>query len=230
MSEFDFNLEQIPFGTDNFAANPEPRCPVVLLLDRSASMAGEPIAQLNAGLVTFKDELMADQLAAKRVEISIVTFGPVEIQNEFLLAHEFSPPTLTASGDTPMGAAITQGIDLLQARKSIYRANGISYYRPWLFLITDGGPTDYWQTAATQVHEGEKAKAFSFYTVAVANANIEVLNQIAVPHRQPQHLKGLQFRPLFVWLSNSVRAVSGSAPGDVVRLTNPATPDGWAEA
>ena len=146
MSEFDFNIEQIPFGTNNFAANPEQRCPVVLLLDRSASMAGKPIDELNAGLVTFKDELMADQLASKRVEISIVTFGPLEIQNEFLLAHEFTPPMLSAGGDTPMEAAIDQGLDLLKTRKTIYKANANPDIRQGIFLIHKAGPLDVWRS------------------------------------------------------------------------------------
>jgi len=46
--------EQIPFGADDFAENPEPRCPCVLLLDVSGSMNGKPISELNAGLTTFK--------------------------------------------------------------------------------------------------------------------------------------------------------------------------------
>lgn len=227
MNDFDLNLEQIPFGTDDFAENPEPRCPVILLLDRSGSMAGAPIAELNAGLVTFKDELMADELASKRVEIAMITFGPVEVQNEFLLADRFSPPTLTAGGDTPMGTAIAQALDLLQERKATYKANGIAYYRPWVMLITDGGPTDYWQAAANRVHEGEAAKAFSFFAIAVEGANMDVLRQISV--RQPLHLKGLRFRELFLWLSASLKSVSKSTVGDAVPLTNPATPDGWAE-
>jgi len=47
---------------------------------------------------------MADTLAAKRVEISIVTFGPVQLVNDFVTAESFSPPNLNAAGDTPMGA------------------------------------------------------------------------------------------------------------------------------
>ena len=66
MSENEFAL-QVPFGTDSFADNPEPRCPCLLLLDTSGSMAGAAITELNAGVIAFKDELAADSLAMKRV-------------------------------------------------------------------------------------------------------------------------------------------------------------------
>ena len=42
--------EQISFGTTDFADNPEPRCPCLLLLDVSSSMKGQPIVELYAGL------------------------------------------------------------------------------------------------------------------------------------------------------------------------------------
>jgi uncharacterized protein YegL len=209
-------IEQISFETTEFADNPEPRCPCLLLLDVSGSMGGQPIAELNAGLATFKDELAADALAMKRVEVGIVTFGPVKTELPFTGAATFYPPSLSAQGDTPMGAAIKQGLELLSQRKEEYRANGISYYRPWVFLITDGGPTDEWQTAAAAVREGEASKGFAFFTVGVKGANMDVLKQISV--REPVALDGLRFRELFSWLSSSLRSVSRSTPGTEVRL------------
>lgn len=220
---------QIQFGTDDFAENPEARCPVLLLLDTSGSMGGAPIAELNAGLVTLKDELLADSLAAKRVELAIVTFGPAQVQHDFTGASSFSPPTLTAQNDTPIGSAISQGLELLRQRKDTYRANGIAFYRPWVFLITDGGPTDNWQHAAAAVRHGEETKSFSFFAVGVQGARMDILAQLS-PARPPLTLQGLRFRDLFVWLSNSMKSVSRSTPNTEVPIENPTAAGGWASA
>ncbi|MCS6976902.1 MAG: VWA domain-containing protein [Gemmatales bacterium] len=247
--------EQQPFLNLEFANNPEPRCPCVLLLDTSDSMntiienPGEDTGQtvyrdgrtcriltggitrmdrLNEGLQAYHKDLLSDSLASQRVDISVITFGgSVQTVVSFCTAQEFQPPKLTAAGDTPMGEAILTAIKAVTERKQIYRNNGVPYYRPWIFFITDGEPTDSaWQEAAAKVREGEKNKAFAFFAVGVDEANFDVLRQISV--RTPARLKGYSFREMFVWLSQSQRSVSHSNPGqeDQVQLTSPA---GWAQ-
>ncbi len=121
-----------------------------------------------------------------------------------------------------MGAAVVRAIDLVEGRKQEYRSNGIAYYRPWIFMITDGAPTDDWQLAAAQIKEGEASKKFAFFSVGVEDADMSTLKQLST--REPLKLKGLMFRELFGWLSSSLRSVSRSTPGTDVPLDPPA---GW---
>src|SRR5262249_61510780 len=125
-------------------------------------MAGQPITQLNAGLKQFQQELASDPLAAKRVEVAVITFGPVRVQQDFVTADMFAAPRLATEGGTPMGEAIMEALDLIKLRKQQYQANGVAYYRPWIFLITDGAPTDEWTAAAKAGHAAGQGKALVF--------------------------------------------------------------------
>ncbi|MGF6282197.1 uncharacterized protein YegL [Pseudomonas frederiksbergensis] len=210
-------------AVSDFATNPEPRVPCLLLLDVSVSMRGRPLQELNEGLQAFRDELASDSLAMQRVEVGIVTFGPVQIVTPFTTAGAFYPPTLTEQGDTPLGEAIRVGLEMIEQRKSEYRAAGLPSFRPWCFLITDGGPTDEWKSAAAAVREAEANKKVAFFAVGVQGARMDILSQISV--RQPLALDGLKFRELFQWLSASMKSVSQSTPGTEVALI---APSGWA--
>lgn len=221
-----------------FADNPEPRCPVVLLLDTSSSMSGDPIAELNQGLRDFATALQDDPLASLRVEAAVVTFGgsvqaldvrngggepiPFDAAEAFVTVDRFQAPTLSARGDTPMGEGMRRALTLLRERKDIYRQQDADYFRPWLFLVTDGQPTDKgWESAADLAREEEERNGVLIFPVGVEGADMKTLGRFA--HAQPLKLKGLAFREFFKWVSKSLSAVAQSQPGDQVALP----PTGW---
>ena len=111
----------MPIGLPEFVENPEPRCPVILLCDTSGSMWGEPINALNEGLAAFQKDVYRDEIASLRVEVALVTFGPVRLAQDFVTIDNFTSPRLTADGVTPMGEAIEYALDLLEKRKETYK-------------------------------------------------------------------------------------------------------------
>ena len=68
-------MHDFSMSDDAFVQNPSPRVPVVLCLDVSGSMQGEPVKELQEGVSLFLAEVLADELAAASVELSVVTFG-----------------------------------------------------------------------------------------------------------------------------------------------------------
>jgi uncharacterized protein YegL len=215
----------MPVGFPEFVQNPENRCPVILLLDTSGSMIGDAMNALNQGVNLFKENIQADTKAALSVEVALITFGPVKLVQDFVTIDQFTPPTLVADGVTPMGEAIEYALDLLKTRKAVYQENGIQYYRPWIFMITDGAPTDPWQDAAARIKQGEADRKFCFFSVAVEGADLKTLSQIAPADRPPVLLNGLDFQSLFVWLSKSMKRVSSGRVGEAVELP----PVGWGQ-
>jgi uncharacterized protein YegL len=212
----EFNM---PLGLPEFVENPENRCPVILLLDASASMSGQPIQELNRGIAAFKEDLLSDDQASLSVELAIVRFGgSVSLIQDFVTVEDFLPPTLTTDGSTPMGQAIEMALDTLEKRKALYKENSVLYYRPWVFLVTDGAPTDNWQSAAQRLRKAEDNRQLLFFAVGVEGAEFEVLKQIVSPERSPVQLNGLDFRSLFIWLSASMKRVSSGKVGEAVEL------------
>jgi uncharacterized protein YegL len=194
-------------------SNPDPRIACVLLLDTSASMGGEGMDQLNAALQQFVTDVQSDSIALDRVELAIVTFGPVRVVQPFTPIDAFVPPTLIAEGTTPLGEALDLALDMVQMRKEVYRNAGIPYYRPWAFLITDGTPTDMdvFEGAAERVRKLEAAKGLTFHVFGVQNANMQLLGTLGT--RPAHRIRGFAFRELFLWLSSSISSVSKSNPG-----------------
>jgi uncharacterized protein YegL len=144
---------------------------------------------------------------------------------DFVTADTWNPPVLSSGGATPMGAALTEGLQLLRDRKDMYKRAGLQYFRPWVFLITDGEPTDAYEEPARHMRQADADQGLAFFVVGVERANLEKLAGIAPADRPPLKLRGLQFGELFLWLSQSQQRVSHSRVGDQLALP----PVGWSE-
>ena len=222
----------------NYATNVSQRTPCILVLDASYSMGfidkstkKSKIEALNDGLEAFYEALNEDEVALSRVQICAINAGGPTLIPEIMMdwtdASEFQPFRLKANHNTPLGAATQLALEAIEEHKSNLKSVGISYTKPWLFIISDGEPTDVgdWQVATNLARESEAANKVEIWPIGVGNdVNLETLGEVSV--KPPKKMNGVQVRDLFVWLSASLGQVSRSVPGQKANL--PST-DPWAE-
>lgn len=199
------------FHTD--VSNPRQRCPVALVLDTSGSMQGAPIAELQRGVDLFISDILADDVARFSVELTVITFGgDVKLAMPFQSFHnagEVYSPRLTASGATPMGEALELANQEVMRKKASLKATGIGYFQPWIVLLTDGYPTDNWHRAASLIQPAAEAQKLLFMGIGVGEeADPEILRAFCSSGFPPRHLNGTSFRPLFRWLSQTLRSTT----------------------
>ena len=220
--------EAMTNSNDDLIENPTPRCPCMLVLDVSNSMEGEKITRLNEGVRQFLKEVCEDEFAIYSVELGVVTFGGnVKTSTEFGSPSEVEWNDLGASGRTPMGKAVEEAILALEKRKQEYADNGVSYYQPWLVLMTDGIPTDDYQGTAAKLRSLANNKKIIVFGVGIGeNCNMRVLSEFCPDNRPPARLNELKFKEFFAWLSQSMSRVSQSTPGAEVHFETPPL-TGW---
>lgn len=185
-------------------------------------------------MLNFFDTIKNDETALYSADISIITFsgyGEKCIRDFSDISTKAIPPVITTSGHTPMGEAINLSLDMLEKRKDEYKKNGVDYYQPWLVIMSDGEPNgDPYELdkAIQRTNELVNLKKLSVFAIGIGeDADMDVLAKIS-PKRKPLKLKGLNFSEFFVWLSQSVVAVSQSMPGDTVKLDIDGL-ESWAE-
>ena len=212
--------------------NPAPRCPVVLMLDTSGSMDGEPLKELQSGLDQFLRETSDDETASMSVELEIITFGDeAEIASPFAPVCDIAdmPPVLNAAGCTPLGGALKLADAELKARRRLYKQKGIASYKPWIVLMTDGCPNDDYAAAAAYMRTlGEEGK-LQYIGIGIGEkADFDTLRKILPERPGPVKLKGLCFKEFFKWLTDSLKSVSASSVDeqDNIRLGNV---NSWAD-
>jgi uncharacterized protein YegL len=208
--------DELKLRLDELTDNPTARVPVCLALDLSGSMSQDnKIQELNGALQAFYRAVREDEMASIAAEIAIVTFGSeVRKAVDFSNIERQQVPALVADGATPMGAAVSVCLDMLDQAKRVYSKMGVDYFQPWLVLMTDGAPTDDISGAALRCRELVAQHKLTVFPVAIGTgADTRVLSQFS-PSSPVLRAQATDFRRFFAWLAKSINTVSLSNPGD----------------
>ena len=186
------------------------RLPVYLLLDCSESMAGEAIDAVSLGVNTLVNEMRGNPLALETVYLSIITFSRVAKQvvplTELL---SFQPSKLSVRPGTALGSALRLLMECL--KRDIVKTTETTKgdYKPLIFILTDGQPTDDWEGAADALKSPGTPKAANVFAIGCGlDVDIETLYRITDTVLLMSDLSSEGFRKLFVWLSASVQTAS----------------------
>ena len=185
------------------------RLPVYLLLDCSGSMFGEPIEAVRAGVKALLSDLRSDPQAIETAYLSVITFDSGAQQvcplTELMA---FPEPNLDASGSTALGEALKlldQCIDR-EVKKGTDTQKGD--WKPLIFLMTDGEPTDSWESAADKIKAKKVGNIIACAAGSGANSGtLKRITEIVVELNslQPEALKAF-----FKWVSSSIKSTSQS--------------------
>lgn len=201
------------------------RLPIYLLLDCSESMAGEAIDSVRRGVAALTAELRGDPQALETACLSVITFSRTARQDvplTELLA--FNPPKLTVRPGTALGAALRLLGDCI--RREVVRTTPTvkGDYRPLVFLLTDGQPTDDWEPAADELRRARPGIANIYAVCCGPDADPEVLRRITDIVLMMPDLSDAAWRRFFLWMSASVSSASvriGAAPPGEMLLPPP---------
>ncbi len=185
------------------------RLPVYLLLDVSGSMAGDPIEAVRNGVKALVSELRSDPQALETAYLSVITFNSSARQvcplTELMMFRE---PVLNAGGPTALGAALRLLTDCInsEVRRSTETQKGD--WKPLVFILTDGIPTDEWHEAAAMLKNAKPANIIA--CAAGSCADTSVLKEITDNVLLMNNLSSGELARFFAWVSSSVKLSSKS--------------------
>lgn len=195
------------------------RLPVYLLLDTSGSMTGEPIEAVKNGVQIMISSLRQNPQAIETAFLSVITFDSVAQQIIPLTdLASFQMVDLKAIGVTALGDAlrlVSHKIDTEVAKTTTEQKGD---WKPLVFIMTDGIPTDDWQSALAEF----KSKKVSF-TVACAagpGADTNILKQITDNVVSLDNADSASIGQFFQWVTASIGVSSTKVEDSGVELNN----------
>ncbi|HEY8956391.1 vWA domain-containing protein [Chitinophaga sp.] len=183
------------------------RLPVYLLLDTSGSMNGEPIEAVKNGVQIMISSLRQNPQAIETAYISIITFDSAARQIVPLTdLASFQVVDIKAGGTTALGEAlqlVSSCIDREVAKTTMEQKGD---WKPLVFIMTDGIPTDNWQSGLAAFKQRKVA-----YTVACAagsGADTAVLKQITENVLSLDTADSQGIARFFTWVTASIGVTS----------------------
>lgn len=183
------------------------RLPIYLLLDTSASMSGEPITAVQNGLDLLVSTLRQDPYALETAFLSVITFDTEANQIVPLTEiTDFQTPTIQAGGVTAMGDALKTVARCINTEVQKTSADTKGDWKPLVFLMTDGMPTDSWENALQEFRAAKPG--LTVCCAAGPDADKDVLSKISEVVVSLDTADSSTISAFFKWVSASITTSS----------------------
>lgn len=185
--------------------------PIFLLIDVSESMAGDALIQLESGMRRITADLMQDPYALETASISVIAFaGRARTLVPLAELMDFVPPHLPVGGGTALGGALIHLMDEIDRRVKTSTPEQKGDWKPLVFLMTDGVPTDNVEPALKRWRE-KYAHRVALVAVSIGGGgDTGVLSRLTGDIIPFDDTAPGAFKQFITWITNSVKSSTRS--------------------